>query len=206
MVLSKQFLRAAGLLFLMQFGILPAMAKITCCEVDGKRTCGDPPPAQCLNKSKTVFGKGGAAKEVEAPLTAEQKAAREAEETRKAEEAKKAAEQVRRDKALLASYSNEGEIDAARDRALAIIEKNTAQAQARLDAAQKKQAKLNQEIEFYKKKALPAKLQAQVRENEEELASQQKVLEQKDIDIQAIKTRYAADKERYRSLKGGSKQ
>ena len=55
----------------------PALAGVTCCDVDGKRTCGDPAPMQCLNKAKTVFVKG-AAKEIEAPLTPEQKAAREA--------------------------------------------------------------------------------------------------------------------------------
>lgn len=203
MVLPKQLLRAASLLFLANLLIFPAAAAITCCEVDGKRTCGDPAPAQCLSKAKTVF-KGGAAKEVEAPLTPEQKAEREAEAARKAEEAKKAAEQERRDRALLASYSNEGEIDAARDRALTVIDNNAKQAHDRLDAALKKQAKLNQEAEFYKNKSLPAKLQGQIRENDEELASQKKVIEQKDADIQAIKTRYEAEKQRYRKLKSGN--
>ena len=36
---------------------LPATARIVCCDVDGKRTCGDPPPTQCDNRAKTVFGK-----------------------------------------------------------------------------------------------------------------------------------------------------
>lgn len=203
MVLPKRSLPAAGLLLLAHFAAAPALAKITCCEIDGKRTCGDPPPAQCLDKAKTVFNKGGASKEVEAPLTAEQRAAREAEAARKAEQDKKIAEQERRDRALLASYSSEGEIDAARDRALAVIEKNAAQAEARLDAATKRQAKLAQEAEFYKNKPQPPKLQSQIRENEEELASQKKIFEQKEADIQAVKTRFEAEKQRYRFLKNG---
>lgn len=182
--------------------VAPALAGVTCCDVDGKRTCGDPAPMQCLNKAKTVFVKG-AAKEIEAPLTPEQKAAREAAEARKKEEEKKAAEQLRKDQALLSSYSTEKEIDAARDRALADIEKNAAQAQARLDAAQKKQVKLDQEKEFYQKKPMPAALEAQLRDNASEIASQQKLLQQKEIDVAAIKARYEADKARYRTLKAG---
>lgn len=205
MVLPKYFIRSAGLLLVSHLCISPAVAKITCCDIDGKRTCGDPPPAQCLSKAKTVFGKGGASKEVEAPLTAEQQAAREAEAAHKAEEEKKVAEQERRDRALLASYSSESEIDAARDRALAVIEKNAAQAEARLDAAQKNQIKLNQEAEFYKGKPLPAKLQSGIRNNELELTSQKNIFAQKEADMQAVRTRYEAEKQRYMLLKRGGK-
>ncbi len=181
---------------------LPAAAKITCCEVDGKRTCGDPPPPQCLNKAKTVFDKGGVAREVEPPLTAEQRAAREAEKARKIEEEKQAAEQARRDRALLDSYTSEKEIDAARDRALADLDKNAEQARNRLDSAMKKKQKLDQKKEFYQKKPMPAVLSAQLKDNDNEITAQQKILEQKDVDAAAIKERYGMDKARYLLLKG----
>jgi hypothetical protein len=203
-VSSKQsHLRAVALLL----GIAcaaPAAARITCCEVDGKRSCGDPPPAQCLNKAKTVFDKG-VAKDVEAPLTPEQKAAREAEAARKAEEERKAAEQARRDRALLDSYASEKDIDQAQARAIAEIEKNAADAQARLDGALKKRKKLEQEKEFYAKKKLPAQLEAQIRDNDSEIAAQQKALEAKDASIAEVKARFDADKARYRLLKAGGK-
>lgn len=181
---------------------ISAQAKITCCDVDGKRTCGDPPPQQCINKARTVFDKGGTAKEVEAPLTADQRVAREAEEARKAEEKRRAQEQERKDRALLGSYANEKDIDLARDRSIADIEKNANQAKLRLEAAEKKQKQLDQEKEFYQKKPLPAQLQRQVDENAKEVAAQQKALEQKDADIAAMKERYEADKKRYLQLKG----
>ena len=203
MVLSKSF-RIAGIFMVGSLAALPALAKITCCDVDGKRTCGDPAPPQCLDRAKTEFNKG-VAKGVEAPLTAEQRAAQEAELARKKEEEKKAAEQERRDRALVASYSSEKEIDAARERALADVAKNGEQARNRLDAALKKQAKLNQEREFYQKKPMPQQLSGQVKDNEAEIASQKKALEQQDADIAAIKARYEADKERYRKLKSGGK-
>lgn len=180
---------------------LPAAARITCCDVGGKRFCGDPAPQQCLNKAKKVF-EHGVAKEVEAPLTAEQRAAREAEEARQKEEARMAAEQERRDRALMASYSSVKEIDAARKRAITEIKRNADQAQNRLDAALKKQKKLEQEQEFYKKKPLPAALKAQLQDNEAEIAAQQKALEDKDADIAAINTRFDEDKKRYQRLAG----
>ncbi len=181
---------------------LPAAAKITCCDIDGKRTCGDPAPQQCLDKAKTVFDKGGVAREIERPLTKEELAAREAEKVRAAEEKKKAEEMARRDRALTDSYTTEHDIDKARDRAIVEIEKNAEQAKNRLEAAEKKKLKLDQEKEFYTKKPMPANLQSQIRDNEAELAAQQKALQQKDTDIAAAKARFEADKKRYRELTG----
>jgi hypothetical protein len=207
-VSSEQFhFRSAAALLLGVACIVlatPVAARITCCEVDGRRTCGDPPPQQCLTKAKTVFDKG-VAKEVEAPLTPEQKAAREAAEARKAEEEKKAAEQARRDRALLDSYASEKDIDQSEARAIGEIEKNAADAQSRLDAALKKQQKLEQEKEFYAKKKLPAQLEAQIRDNDSEIAAQRKALQEKEVSIAAVKARFDADKKRFRTLKAGGK-
>lgn len=206
MVLPKQFLIRFVAYFLLGLGLVaPAASRVTCCDVGGKRTCGDPEPAQCVNKAKTEFTKGGVAKEVEAPLTAEQRAAREADIVRKKEEEKKAAEQARRDRALLDSFSSEKDFDTARDRAIADIEKNAEQAKNRLDAALKKQEKLNKEKEFFQKKPIPQDLQSQIRDNESEIAAQQKALQEKDVRIGEIRARYEADKTRYRTLKSGGK-
>ncbi|MDP1653604.1 MAG: hypothetical protein Q8L56_12865 [Rhodocyclaceae bacterium] len=153
-----------------------------------------------------MFDKGGVAKAVEAPLTVEQRAARDAEVARKKEEERKAAEQARKDSALRDSYSNEREIDSARDRAIADIEKNAEQATNRLEAALKRQQTLAQEKEFYKKKPMPAPLQAQMRDNDSEIAAQRKSLEQKDADIAAVKERFAADKKRYVQITSGTKK
>lgn len=181
---------------------LAANAKITCCEAGGKRHCGDPMPAQCLDKTKRVFDKGGVAHLEEAPLTREQREERAAEDQRKKEEERKRIEQERKDRALLASYTSAKEIDKALNRAIADIEKNAEQAQGRLDAALKKRTKLEQEKEFYKKKPMPAALKTQIADNESEIEAQQKALQQKDVDIAAVKSRFDADKARYQQLSG----
>jgi len=187
---------------LLLLGLVPSVASaalITCCDVNNQRVCGDPPPPQCLTRPKTVFKKG-VAHEVEAPPTPEQRAARAAEAAKKIEEEKRADEQARRDRALLGSYTSEKEIDLARDRALAEVEKNAAQAGARLETALKQQKKLEQDKEFYLKKPLPAQLQTQLRDNDKEIAAQQKALQEKDATTAAIRARFAADKERYRQI------
>jgi chromosome segregation ATPase len=197
---KRTLLHISGLVLL---GLsLPVAAAITCCEINGKRSCGNPTPPQCLDKAKTEFSKGGTSKQVEAPLTAEQRAAREAEEAKKKEEERKAAEQARKDRALLDSYNSEKDFDAAFERAKADIEKNTEQATHRLEAAQKKKLKLEQEKEFYQKKPMPADLQSQIKDNESEIAAQKKALEEKDAKITEVRARFDADKARYRSLKG----
>lgn len=180
-----------------------AAVQITCCDVNNQRVCGDPPPPQCLHKTKKVFKKG-VAHEVEAPLTAEQRIAREAAVVRKAEAEKLADEQARRDRALRDSYTSEKDIDMARDRALADIEKNASQANARLETAMKRQKKLELDKEFYQKKPLPAQLQAQIRDNDNEIATQQKALREKDESSAAIKARFEADKARYRQISRGT--
>lgn len=180
----------------------PVAAEIVCCDVDGKRTCGDPPPPECTARAKTIYRKGGVAKEIEAPLTAEQRRAREAEEARKREEAKKAAEQARKDRALLDSYSSIHEIDIARDRSLADIEKNTAQLRQRLEAALAKRTKLEQEKEFYLKKPMPAALQKQIDENAADIAALERAIAEKDAAARATRERFEADKQRYLQLTG----
>ncbi len=195
--------RAALLIALLGLGVAaPAAALITCCDVDGRRVCGEPPPPQCLHKPKTVYNKG-VPKQVEPPPTPEQRAALEAAAARKAEEEKLADERARRDQALLGSYTSEKEIDLARERALAEIEKRATQANARLETALKRQRQLELDKEFYVNKPLPAPLQAKIRDNDNEIAAQKKVLQERDTDIESVKTRFDTDKTRYRQITGG---
>ena len=49
---------------------------------------------------------------------------------------------------------------------------------------------------------MPADLQSQIKNNEAEIAAQQKALQQKDVDIEAAKARFETDKTRYRELTG----
>ena len=181
-----------------------AQARIFCCQDDkGTKVCGDFLPPACQGRAyEERDGKGFVAKQVEAPLTPEQLAKREAENVKKAEEAKKAAEERRRNLALLATYSNEKDIISARDRALAEVEKNQKQSQVRLDEANKKKKKIDADREFYKGKLLPDDVKAQVRDNEKEIAAQAAAVAAKVKEAAEIRARFEEERKRYLELTG----
>ncbi|MBI5898049.1 MAG: hypothetical protein HZB40_02340 [Rhodocyclales bacterium] len=181
-----------------------AQARIFCCTDDkGTRVCGDFLPLACQGRAyEERDDKGFIAKQVEAPLTPEQQAQREAEKARKEEEAKKAAEERRRNQALLATYSSEKDILAARDRALAEVEKNQKQAQVRLDEANKKKKKIDQDREFYKGKILPEEVKAAIRENEKEIAAQSTAVAAKIKEAADVRARFEDERKRYLELTG----
>ncbi len=181
-----------------------AQARIFCCQDDkGTKVCGDFLPPVCQGRAyEERDGKGFIAKQVEAPLTPEQLAKREAENAKKAEEAKKAAEERRRNLALLATYSNEKDILSARDRALAEVEKNQKQSQARLDEANKKKKKIDADREFYKGKPLPEDVKAQVRDNEKEIAAQTAAVAAKLKEAAEVRARFEEERKRYQELTG----
>ena len=127
-----------------------AQVRIYCCDdTTGRKVCGDFLPDACQGRAyEERDNRGFVVKQVEAPLTEEQQARREAELVRKEEAKKKAAEERRRSLALLSTYSNEKDINSARERALAEVEKNMKQYKARLEDANKKTLKLDAEKEF----------------------------------------------------------
>lgn len=193
---------------------LPAMAapqgrstapqgRITyCCTDDnGKQTCSDVLPQQCYGKAyREIDSRGITVRRVDAPLNAEQRAAKEAADKKAKEEEQKRLEQDRKNRALLATYTTEEDIDRARDRAVADIENSIRGMQEKQAELVKRKEQLDGEAEFYKKKALPPQLQSQVRVNEAEMKSQQAAIDGRKKEIELVKVRYAEEKARYREL------
>lgn len=110
----------------------------------------------------------------------------------------------RRDKALLATYSTESQIEAAKQRNLELPQQAVKQAESKLDKARKDLQTLQVQAEDYasQKKQIPGALlddvkakQAQVAKLEEELAS-------KRAHVTEISERFDSDKARFRELTG----
>lgn len=179
-------------------------ARIFCCDdAKGTKVCGDFLPPACQGRAyEERDGKGYIAKQVEAPLTPEQLAQREAEKARKAELEKKAAEDRRRNLALLATYSSEKNILVARDKALAELEKNRKQSEARLEEAKKKKKKIDQDKEFYKGKPLPEDVKAQIRDNEKEISAHTAAVAAKLKEAEEIAAKFEDERKRYLELTG----
>ena len=181
-----------------------AQTRIYCCDdANGRKVCGDFLPAACQGRAyEERDNRGFVSKMVEAPLTEEQLARREAEKAKKEEEKKKAGEERRRTLALLSTYSSEKDINSARDRALAEVANNLKQAQARLEYATTKKHKLDSEKEFYKGRSLPDQLKSQLRDNEKEIKAQQAAVDGNIKDMEEVRGRFEEEKRRYLELTG----
>lgn len=185
-------------------GEAAAQARIFCCDdAKGRKVCADFVPPECASRAyEERDSQGRVSKKYDAPLTAEQQARRATELAKAEAEKRKAVEERRRALALVSNYANEKEIDSARDRALAVIEKNLKQTQAKLDEANKDKKKLDSEKEFYKKKPLPEQTKILIRDNESEIRAQQAAVEAQTKEMNEIRARFAEEKKRYLELTG----
>lgn len=191
------------LLALLAGAALPATAATYCCTDDsGRRVCGDRVPPQCVKRGYQEYNAQGVlSKQHDAPLTAEQRAQRDAEAARKKEEERLAADEQRRNQALLASYSSVKDIEAKRDRTLADARANLKLAREELDITLAEQKKLAGEAEPHKNKPLPEYLKAKVQNNEAELARRKARVAEREREIAAIEARFEEEKQRYLSLR-----
>jgi hypothetical protein len=181
-----------------------AQTRIFCCDdANGRKVCGDFLPAACQGRAyEERDNRGFVSKKVEAPLTAEQQARRDAEAAKKEADAKKAAEDRRRTLALLATYSSTKDIDLVRDRNLAELDKGIKEAEKRLDEAKKKKQKLDSDKEFYKGKPMPDSIKAQIRDNDKDIQAQQAAIVDKTKEKEEVKARFADEKKRFLELTG----
>jgi hypothetical protein len=181
-----------------------AQTRIFCCnDANGRKVCGDFLPEACQGRAyEERDNRGFVSKTVDAPLTPEQQARRDAEVAKKEADARKAAEDRRRTIALLNTYSSAKDIDSVRDRNLGEIDQTIKEAEKRLEEAKKKKLKLDSDKEFYKGKLLPDTVKAQVRENDKEIQAHQKTIADKTKEKEDVKNRFAEEKRRYLELTG----
>ena len=179
----------------------------TCKDANGKTITSDRPLPECQGRDGRVLSKQGTTvKTIEGALTAEQKAARDAEEAKRKEEATLRAEQLRKDKALLGTYQNIDDLESKRQRALLQVEKEMKDSERRVSFLEKQAAENRAEQEFFKKKAMPAELKRRVDENEGALRAEKVLLNSKKDEITQVNVKFDEDKKRYLELTGEAKK
>lgn len=199
---SAKALALLGMATLVSVSSANAAGKLFCCnDSNGRQVCGDLMPTECYGRAYREVGESGrTVRNVDAPLTAEQRAERAAEdERRKAEEAAMK-EQQRKDQALLNTYGSVKDIEAMRERALVDVEKSISDAEARIVEIKARRTKFENEAEFYKKKQLPPEVQKGLSDADSEIKAQQSIIESKRKDIDVIREKYDEDKRRYLDL------
>jgi DNA repair exonuclease SbcCD ATPase subunit len=117
-------------------------------------------------------------------------------------------EQDRRDRALMATYTSEEEIDAARDRSLSLPVQGTKTLESKLDKANQQLSALKERAETLatQKKPLPANLLEDVNVSQMQVSGLETELAQRKAQSDAIRARFEADKQRFRELKNPGPQ
>lgn len=179
----------------------------TCKDASGRTITADRPMPECANRPMRELSKSGVVvREIQAPLTPEQK--RELQllaEQRKAEEA--ALEAQRKSDLLLRSrYHSENDIDHARKRALGVLEEQAKNDAAMLAVAEKNLKSVNTELEMHRKKnpVLPPVAQRRLDEANEAVVKAQKVKSEREAEMQLTNVKFDETLKRYRELVNGT--
>lgn len=197
-----------------------------CTGKDGKKYYGSTIPTPCLGEPiEALSSQGTVLYRIDAEADERARKAKEADAARKREEDAASKEEARRNRALLATYTSEKDIEDARTRALADNAKSVKEVETRMEAIRKRQGGYAKEMEFYsdgaakpsdkggKAKPAPAaaksgakpppKLVEDMRMAEVDLKLQEEALEQRKKQVEIINAKYNEDKKRFLALTKG---
>lgn len=199
-------LASVSLLVLLAAPSAPAQSSrsVYCCE-DGRsqQICGDVLPSACFGRAyKEMSPYGAVRREVAAPLSARELAAREAADRERRESAVRALQQRRQDEALLETYTGLEDVDVREARALADVERSVADIRTRqVELAEQREA-LREEATAFEQRGQepPREVMRNLRLIESELAAYRSVMASKEAEKDAIRARYEADRRRYEEL------
>ena len=172
-----------------------------CTGKDGKKYYGSAIPPQCYGQPLELLNNRGlVVKRIDPEGDEKEKAEKAAALAKQKEESAALREETRRNRALLATYTSERDIEDQRARALKDQQKSMMEVEGKIDALKKKRAGYDKEADLYKGKDLPAKLSEDIANAEIDLKAQEDLLAAKKREVVAINARYDEDKRRYKEL------
>jgi hypothetical protein len=155
------------------------------------------PPA----KGATVLDKQGRqVKKIEPPLSPEQQKAQAEEEERQRALTKARDDQARKDRALMASYTSEGEIDIAKARSISTIDAQIKSAQAYSADLTRRQQEIAAKKASYGSKPIPVELEHESAAVDSELSRQAVLIRQKQGELDLAVTKYDTIKQRWHEI------
>jgi hypothetical protein len=175
-----------------------------CTAKDGKKYYSSAIPRQCIGRVvEQLNAQGMVVRRIdpEGDAKAQEEKAAQAAKRRQQEAAQR--EELRRNRALLATYTSEKDIEDARKRALADNQKALRDVEERLDEMRKRRAGYEKELAFYKDKTPPRKLTDDMENAEVEIRANEELLAVKKKEVEHINARYDADHKRYLRLTRG---
>lgn len=161
----------------------------------------DKMPPEAVDKASVQLNKEGVPiKKVDKALSPEQRRAIEQEEVRQRQIAKQQEEIARRDRALVASYTSEAEIDLARNRSMQTINNSIASSLAYTEQLNLRKAEAEAKKAQLQGKPLASTIDRELESIDTELARQAELVAQKKREAAAVEAKYDADKARWREL------
>jgi hypothetical protein len=177
----------------------------TCVANGGRTITADRPIAECMDREQRVLRRDGSLDRIIAPpLTAEQRAAKEARDRRLAEEKRAQTEAVRRDRNLLQRYPDRATHDKAREASLQAATEAMAMSERRLAELAAERKPIAQEAEFYKGKPLPPKLRQQFNANDGATEAQRAALQNLKAEVARVNAVYDGELDRLKKLWAGA--
>jgi len=177
-----------------------------CIGTDGKKYYGQTVPPACLGQPvEQLNAQGMVIKRFDAAASAAEREKKLAEEEERKKREALSKEEGRRNRALLATYTNEKDIDNARARALKDNEGAVKDIEKRIGGLKVRLAELKKELDFYSgKNKPPAKLATDIRNTEFDITTQEELMATKKKEVDQINARYDDDKKRYSELTKGA--
>src|SRR5438067_4485573 len=176
-----------------------------CTGTDGKRYYGSTIPMKCVGRVvEQLNAQGLVVRRIDPDGEEKEREAKAAAAAKAKEEEAATREENRRNRALLATYTSERDIDDARARALADNRSTLQEVETKIDVVKKRRAGYDKELEFYNDKKgagkPPAKLLEDINGADIDLKVQEDLLATKKKEVDVINAKYDEDKKRYIQL------
>src|SRR5574341_184869 len=165
-----------------------------CTSKEGKKYYGQTVPPQCLGQPLELINKQGmVVKRIDPEGDEKARIAKEQEAAEK--------DSLRRNRALLATYQNEKEIDELRKRELRENQRQVTEIEGRIADIRNRRARFEKELNLFKESGKgkpPARLEHEIINADIDLKAQEALLAAKKKEVESINARYDEDKRRYR--------
>lgn len=176
-----------------------------CTAKDGKKYRSDTVPPQCLGQPiELLNAQGFVVKRIDPAGDERERAAKEVDAVKKRELEAANKDIDRRNRALLATYTSEKDIESARARALADNQKAVSTVEQKIAEIKQKRARYEKELALYQEKkdkgSPPPVLKENISNADMDLQVQEDLLAQKRKEAEAINAKYDDDKKRFHEL------
>ena len=187
-------------------GAQPSSAHVfTCVGPTGRTLTSDRLIGECMDREQRVLARDGTLVRIVPPsLTADERSEKEARDRRLAVEKEAKAEAVRRDRNLLQRYPDADAHERAREAALADLTASMKLSEQRQRELILERKPLLTESEFYKGKALPAKLRQQLDANEAAAAAQRDAQTNQKAELERVTKLFDTELARLKRLWAGA--